>query len=323
MTDYTFHIGARGFLVVVIQQAIENALGRRIEGGVDGRFGSGTATEYTAFAKALEPDVRRRLADEGAMFGKVGQFGFDALGIEWPDLFPRCLQLTMTFEGTGFAGAVGPRQTGDNAGVTFGSIGFTSGNGELQEMLREARAMEHSRFDAIALKNLSDKDRLELHNRTANGAGARLFEDWALDGTRSVRAPVRNFLTDLGCEDWFKMLQMDRAARNYWARAVKQVQRLFATPVSARPFALLLDIGVQNGGLKDPEMTDLEVRFRNGIYDNERDRMVEICNTLIARLRGAGRPSNIIDDVRSRKGTILTGQGTVHGDAIKVGAYAL
>jgi hypothetical protein len=61
--------------------------------------------------------------------------------------------------------------------------------------------------------------------------------------------------------------------------------------------------------------------------------MNEIHTTLIARQRAMlgrakteaerVRRGKIIEDVRSRKGTIISGGGTVHGDAYRVEVWAL
>jgi len=51
-----------------------------------------------------------------------------------PALFQRSLQLTGAWEGTGYSGANG---NFDGQGITWGVVGFTWGNGELQGILRE------------------------------------------------------------------------------------------------------------------------------------------------------------------------------------------
>lgn len=314
--DYAFQIGARGFLVGELQEAL----------GIhpDERYGSDTAVAVTTFARNSEPEARRRMADEdGALFGRAGRHVFEALGLDWPELFARCMNLSMTFEGTGFAGSCGPAQTGDTAGVTYGAIGFTSDNAELQSLMREARTVNEAEFDAECLRWLDDKRRLQFYNYISKGANSDLFAEWGLDELGNVREPLKNLLRGLGRLDWMRRLQMKRAHHDYWVRAANQVRVLFGdTVTNARVFALLFDIGIQNGGLKTDELELLSAQFRNGLYD-ERERMSEICTLLTTRLRNKGRSKQIIEDVRSRKGAILNGQGVVHGDLIKVGSFAL
>ena len=53
-----------------------------------------------------------------------------------PDLPSRALQLTGVWEGTGYGGANG---NFDGQGITWGVVGFTWANGELQGILNEIR----------------------------------------------------------------------------------------------------------------------------------------------------------------------------------------
>lgn len=324
MIDYTYSMGARGPIIVALQQQLEKKLGHSLDHGVDGRFGGATHDAVIELANKFS------IREDGVRAGRAGRAVFEAVGMAWPNVFARCLGLTMQFEGTGFSGAEGPRETSDSAGVTYGCIGFTSYNGEVQELLREARLKNPQRFDHISFGHLGDKARLEMHARIAAGAGNGLFASWALIPTGeqyagSVRAPVKGFLAELGCEDWFKALQVEWAKERYWNRALKQTAELFGDNISARPLALMFDVCVQNGGLDAGEIKDLVGIFTRGvgsIYD-ERERMTSVCNRLIARLRNNGRPPKIIDDVRSRKNTILLGEGKVHGENFVIRSYAL
>jgi hypothetical protein len=61
-----------------------------------------------------------------------------------PALSRRALQLTGAWEGTGYSGANG---NFDGQGITWGVVGFTWKNGELQDLLNEVRAQHPAVFD--------------------------------------------------------------------------------------------------------------------------------------------------------------------------------
>ena len=62
-----------------------------------------------------------------------------------PKLSQRALQLTGAWEGTGYGRANG---NFDGQGITWGVVGFTWGNGELQRILNEVRAQHPAIFRA-------------------------------------------------------------------------------------------------------------------------------------------------------------------------------
>jgi hypothetical protein len=261
--SYTYYKGAKGFLITVLQQALLDS-GMSLPHGADGVYGDETTHAVAEFLRSapISQDLRDEIVREGGAFGKAGEHVFGALRltlarsglareasqIAWPGLFARCLLLTMAFEGTGFTGAVGERETSDTAGVTFGAIGFTSDKGELQELVREALEMHPNEVELIARRYLTDFER--LFELIAKGSDAKLFEAWACDENRSVREPVKAFFKALGSLDWFKNLQMKWAYDRYFSKAMRQVAALFGTKdAPARAYALLFDIAVQNGGL--------------------------------------------------------------------------
>lgn len=320
----TFGTGARGFLVKVYQDALERAAGRRMPKGADGRYGNDTATMTTEVARAAGAGgypLYKRMQEERALFGQAGPTMWQYVGAQWPELYARCLQLTAGFEGTGFSGSCGPANTGDTAGVTFGLVGFTSYNGELQGLLRQARAARSGQFDYVGAQALGAGGFRTMLSHIAETAERRAFERWALRDGR-VTVSVQTWLAALGELDWFRRMQMEEAHKRYWSIARRQAQTLYAQP-SDRAYALMFDIAVQNGGLKSGELNDLVGLISSGGYPTELDRMHLVHTALIARLRSANRPTRIIDDVRSRKGTIIVGSGRVHGANWSLRSFAL
>lgn len=318
----TFGLGARGFLVAELQAALERTLGRKLIGGADGRYGNDTMRAVMELASAHPEESQKIMREQRALFGQAGPAVFAAVGLEWPERFARCLQLTAGFEGTGFDGSCGPRQTGDTAGVTYGIIGFTSYNGELQELLATAGKNNPGEYQDIAERTMGTSQFKQMM-REAIVSDNQAFERWALYGEGSVRETVKRFLRELGQTNWMRQLQMQRAYTRYYQLAARQGDALFKTPVSDRAYALMFDIAVQNGGLKSLEISDLQGIFKRDPAMTETDRMHRINTRLIERLRNNKRPTKIIDDVRSRKNTIATGSGRVHGADWVVRSFAL
>lgn len=321
----TFGRGARGFLVVALQTALERGLGRRLPSGADGKYEGETVEAVIEFARRQGVVVQGVMRAERALFGQAGPAVFTALGLEWPELFARCLGLTACFEGTGFGGSCGPKDTGDKAGVTFGVVGFTSYNGELQELLRDALAGHRPEFEYIGTSVLGVGPYYRMLELIKDYQDHKAFELWALSTAGSVRPGVKQWLSALGELPWMRHLQMHTAFIRYWTKiAEKQAKQLFEPGISARAYALMFDIAVQNGGLKALEIEDLSSDFgKPGAALTETDRMHAINTKLIDRLRQTKRPTAIIEAVRSRKGCIATGIGRVHGADYVVRGFAL
>ncbi len=322
MTIQTFDRGARGYLIGELQHALQVAIGRPLKGGVDDRYGDDTMRGVIEWANAqADPAVKAEMQRQCALFGQAGPLVWQSLGLQWPDVFARCLQLTAAFEGTGFFGSCGPKETGDTAGVTYGIIGFTSYNGELQELLREYQEREPDMFARLG-KSLGKEGYESLCRFIQAGADNIYFETWGLTATGSVIPALKIFLQGLGETQTMKRLQMEWASERYGKRAWAQVKALFGNSATERPYALLYDISVQNGGLKDQEIADLQSEFKSPLM-TETDKLHAINTKLIERLRNARRSTAIIEDVRARKGAIATGSGRVHGSDIALRRFAL
>lgn len=321
----TFGRGARGFLVVALQEALERGLGRRLVGGSDGKYEGETMRGVIEFTRTQPVVPQGVMQAERALFGQAGPAVFTALGLEWPELFARCLGLTAYFEGTGFGGAEGPAETADSAGVTYGLIGFTSYNGELQELLRVATVENREEFEYMGSSVLGVSPYYRMLELIKDYQDNKAFELWALSAGGSVRPSVKKWLAALGEMPWMRHLQMQMAHSRYWRIAAKNAASLFGDPrkVSDRVYSLLFDIAVQNGGLKTQEVEDLQWEFARDPNLDETGKMHLVNTKLIDRLRVANRPAKIIEDVRSRKNCIVVGSGKVHGADVIVRGFAL
>ena len=130
-----------------------------------------------------------------------------------------CLQLTASFEGTGFDGAVG---NFDGAGVTFGIIGFTAKNGELGALVKKAM-----QFDPSILDRTFGPLKQELVDGLfAPTPQARVAwgDSISVGQTRyNLQSDWRRAFARLGKEPLVRALQIERAYSVYW----KAAKRLF------------------------------------------------------------------------------------------------
>jgi hypothetical protein len=315
--------------VEVLQVGLQQFLGRNIEGGADGKYATHTLQAVQEAARKIiargDKELTRQLADSGAFEGFAAEVFWTTIGLEWPYDFPLCLQLVMAFEGTGFSGAEGPKQTGDTAGVTWGAIGFTSFNGELQELLRALFNIAPQEFQELAFRTLPDKDRVTMYSVIAKEARNSAFGEWGLMSDGDVRPTLKNFLHALGELDWVRHEQMVWARDRFWLKAIEQAAALFAngadSRVPIRAKLLLFDVAVQNGGLKQEELDALKLMYRAQGELSERAKLLAVRDAVVARL--AARKSKFTEDVSDRKTTICNGIGTVHGEEFKLGVWAL
>lgn len=294
--DVSISISSRGFVVRRFQEQLR----RHVPGlSVDGVFGPLTRDAVR--------DLQIRHGLQGT--GQIGEAFCARLGLAWPSAFERCLNLSAEFEGTGFTRAVGPADTGDSAGVTFGLVGFTSFNGELQHLLRRYAAANAARYAEVVERGLGARA-AEFRAAVESGDNKTLAR-FALDGGGRVIGSVSAVLRRLGQTAEMQALQVAEARQRYWALAEDQGRSLWGRP-PLRALALLFDIAVQNGGLKITELEDCRVTFKT-VGPGDGDRMWEVVRVLHRRLTNARRPKGIVDDVLARKRAIVSGYGLVHG----------
>src|ERR1043166_8106544 len=250
----SFKIGARGFLIERLQRGLRAASdeGRLdIELDIDGDFGGQTARAINQVKGYLNG---RGTTGPMPIDGQADQALFEALGLAWPDDFERAIELTALFEGTGFERAEGPIDTGDDAGVTYGVIGFTSYNGELQELLREvlcsdAVAAGGADYAAVraAMMALGEREYEVMLETLKPGAGNREFERWAFvkeglgarvqgSGKAKTESSRRGAEAQRKSESIGGLATLDESARErrYFARHAKPDGKLKAAQDSVR-----------------------------------------------------------------------------------------
>jgi hypothetical protein len=298
------------------------------------RSTEGRRTVRGAVVKALQKQLTDRGFDTlglDGVYGRVTENAVKALQqhlnrtahgavtlFEWKALFPgmvcpiedRCLQLTADFEGHGFGKAAGDF---DNMGLTWGIIGFTLGNGELQVLLGEVNESHSPLIDA-AFGPLA----LALREMLASSLAEQLV--WARSislGTEryKIKAEWAVAFEMLGDFPEVQALQMARV-KKYWTIARHDFKQFDLK--TERGLALCFDVAVQNGGVDASEREDIAWALQNKPGLAERDRLVVIGNVVADHSSAKWREA-----VYRRKNTIAMGLGTVNGSVYELRSWGL
>lgn len=282
--------GARGELVRQLQARLAE-LGFDPK-GIDGDFGKGTADAVRAARKKL----RLGAADE------VDVPSWEAvMGRPVPTLQERAIGVTAAFEGHGFDLAAG---NFDGAGLTWGIIGFTLQHGQLSEIVLEADTTDPNLVQQAFGKNAVECRQIMRAPRARQLAWADSISSGARKA--SVREPWRSCFRRFGQLPEVQALQLARVKRAYWDPARKTARELgLKTELGV---ALCFDIHVQNGSIRPSARERIRAEAAAHPIRRERELLVIIANAVA----DASRPQ-FREDVRSRKLTLATGAGRVHG----------
>jgi hypothetical protein len=268
MDRVLFQRVARGY------RAVRGEIVRRVQlklkavgsdpGDVDGVFGGDTEGALKDFQR------KRDLQPTGKITGDTWTKLMDE---DPPSIFSRCLQLTGDFEGHGFQKIAG---NFDDAGLTWGIIGFTLKHGGLQKILEEVQ-QKHPELLDRAFGRL----KTELINIFQKSRRDQI--DWA----DSISIGVKKYRVEQQWEDAFELLgsffqvqeiQLKRVNK-YWDIALRDTERFqLETEMGA---ALCFDIAVQNGGI---DFSHEERRIRRWLNENpaatDRDKRVLIADVV-------------------------------------------
>ncbi|MDA2937080.1 peptidoglycan-binding protein [Acidobacteria bacterium AH-259-A15] len=290
MSRVLFARGARGEIIKEIQRSLqETGFDPR---GIDGIYGKGTEKAVTEFQQEISVEQT----------GKLDETTWSRLtDSSVPSLRDRCLQLTATFEGHDFSLAQG---NWDGAGITWGIIGFTLIHGGIRKIVstihQEApdllgETFEDTTDELLEVVRANRSDQLAWADRVSLGKSkVRLAEPW--------RSRFRRF----GQLKEVQALQIRLADEDYFQPALQTAKRFnLKTELG---ISLAFDIHVQNGGVKTRARQQIEKDLDEHQISGEKELRVVISNAVADHSKKAFR-----EDVRSRKLTIATGVGRVHG----------
>jgi lysozyme family protein len=287
-----------GTIITDIQAAL-NAVGPG-HISVDGLYGGQTVQAISTFQQSRQLQAS----------GNVSDATWTALmRSSEPAIFERCLQVTASFEGTGFTLVVG---NFDGAGITWGIVGFTLGGGELGTVLSTI----NQRHPDLFIKAFGhDADQI-LH---VSGTGTSATEKtaWADSISRgaskyNVAEPWKTYFHDLGSYREVQKIQVDRASNVYWKLATRDVGDLGLG--EELDYLLMYDIAVQNGGMRSKN----RLKKAQDAFTQQKPKSAGAKREIIAQVVADTIGSKYRKDVLDRKMAIATGKGIVHG-----GSYAL
>jgi len=269
--------------------------------GADGLFGKQTELALRAY------QTNRGLTPTGTVTDETWK---SLIGTDEPSIFQRCLQVTASFEGTQFTEVVG---NFDGAGITWGIIGFTLSNGELGAVLTEIRSTHPAVFSAafgeleariVEVIHSSHSEQIHFANSISLGSSKmRILDVWAKAFEKLGSDPSAQEIQLQRTEKFFQIAERDR--------------QLFDVQ-NELGLALCFDIAVQNGGIDSTERARIRAKINQNHPATQQDLRIIIANVVAENSR-----PRFIEDVRRRKLTIATAQGTVHGSRFAVKTWGL
>lgn len=293
-TEINFGIGCRGFIIKNIQSRLSSL--NLYTSPVDGIFGKNTALAVEKFTNGKnslnETDYIR------------------LMGTEFPSIFDRCLQVTSTFEGTGFTKLL---DDFDGACMTWGIIGFTLIHGEIPEILSEIYDLDQSILRIIFKGDFSLIRSLIIDFKGTKKVNKFKLYFQGIQSSKTNFDKYINYFKQLGELKEVQEIQLKRAKDVYWERALNLVSKFkFSEELS---YALCFDCAVQgfNQSGIQKALAITEKGINNALKDsvdyqveNERRKIIAISNSETCNPKWK-------KDVWMRKSTFILGQGIVHG----------
>ncbi|BAN35901.1 peptidoglycan-binding domain 1 protein [Sulfuricella denitrificans skB26] len=301
----TYRLGSSGEEVRQIQVKLQTQ--GLYRGPIDGAFGGGTEAAVKTFQQKAGLEVD----------GAIGPITWKALfnaKIPAPSLFSkplayRCLALTGAFETNSgfpdcFAGLSG---NFDGQGISFGVCQWNFGQGSLQPLLKEM-IVQHP--DIVQSIFRQQHDVLT----TALNGGKRELMSFAASIQHPVRhtinEPWRGMFKSLGRTGEFQTIEQKYAATLY--QSALDLCSDFGL-WSQRAAALMFDIKVQNGSIRDLTRAQILADFASLATGLPRAALEMEKMKIVANRRAEAANSRWVEDVRTRKLCIANGEGIVHG----------
>jgi hypothetical protein len=290
MTKLLLAKGARGEIVRQVQVRLkERGFDPK---GSDGTFGDDTAAAIAAFRK------KNRLGAKGEVDVPTWQALMER---PIPSIRERALAVTAAFEGHGFDHAAGNY---DGAGITWGIIGFTLQHGQLSQIVLEA----HRKKPALVREAFGPKTDECLAMMRAPRARQLEWADSISARPRktTVVEPWKTCFRRFGQLPQVQAMQLQRVTQAYFAPARRTARELkLKTELG---LALCFDIHVQNGSVTPSARERIRREVSAHPLHKERELRVIVANAVADASRAQYR-----EDVLSRKLTLATGAGRVHG----------
>lgn len=292
--------GARGELVRRVQFAL-TAQGFNPQ-GTDGRFGRDTeaAVKRLQQSHTLEPT------------GTIDVSTWTALmAAPVPTTLERSLQVTASFEGHGFTLAQG---NWDGAGITWGIIGFTLKHGELAKII--LRVFDENPAFVEQAFGANTEELIDVLN-SPKVVQMQFADSISLGTTKTaLKEPWRSGFRTFGEIPEVQAVQMELVEKDYGQPSAATAAKFQLKTELGR--ALAFDIHVQNGSIKASARQKIEDALDETVVTTEQELRVVIANAV-----ADASATSFKEDVRSRKLTIATGTGMVHGETFVLNNWGL
>jgi hypothetical protein len=279
-------VGAFGDVVRQIQKQL-NSQGFDT-GGTDGDYGGRTSTAVSGFQTAQAMTATGTVDD--VTWGSL-------MGTSVPAVAMRSLQLTASFEGQGFTLAVG---NFDGALLTWGIIGFTMQSGGVQQIIQSINASNPE----IVTQSFGPSSAQLLQVMQDTPANQLAWANSITVGGRSLAQPWLGMFAAFGSDPIVQAKQIGLANAKYMVPAIQLAQAYGL--VSENALSLCFDIQVQNGGINSAAAALIAAQRTPATTEPQ-------LLAIIANAVGQSARPAYAADVLSRKLTIATGNGTVHG----------
>jgi hypothetical protein len=290
--------GYRNVSGSVIEQIQANLNAQGFDAGtVDGSWGSHTLTAVQAWQthQNLQPNG---IIDDAAWQSLMQQ--------PVPQIWRRALQVTAAWEGTGYGGANG---NFDGQGITWGIVGFTWRNGELQGLLADVKQQYPAIFSAAFGPLEGEMEQVLGQSRSEQMTWAQRI---SMSGGQTLSPRWESAFAALGEHLEVRIIEDDYARNRYWAAGLRL----------ANQFGLASDAGLAQSfdcvvqmTITDEILADIGNQISNGMSELEKMRVIA---TVVA-----DASPHYHDDVLSRKMSFVTGRGLVHDDRYDLASWGI
>ncbi|WP_425039056.1 D-Ala-D-Ala carboxypeptidase family metallohydrolase [Primorskyibacter sp. S187A] len=290
-----------GSIVLQVQRALRDS--GHSPGVIDGEFGGGTEKALRAYQKSvgLPESGSVDLTTWTRLTGHAAP----------PSIFERALAITASFEGHGYTKIAG---NFDGALLTWGIIGYTMGGGSLQKLMARITQYDPSAIDD-AFGALAEPWK-EVLGQSKTKQRSFANEISVAPKKYKVKAPWSEAFHRLGQNPQAQRAQNDLARELYWTRAQKIMAREALDGELGA--CLAFDIAVQNGSIDTGDRKHL-----NRLLSEAGPVSGEAYRACYAEAMALGSKQAYQNDVRSRKMTLATGSGKVHGANYKLVDWGL
>lgn len=219
----------------------------------------------------------------------------------------KALGISSAFEGEGWGGV---SNAGDGQGWSAFTISWCFGQGTLQGVLEAMHNAGPETFSRCCTQHVAafQGRQIDLSPDLLKACSLSPTEGvvWCSARQDENGAPLlhwRAAFFALGQVDGFRKIQMEKA--QYYVHNAQNMMTEFGF-ISERAFALMLDIAIQDGSIN----YDTHVRYHQATDGQKLNEKQKLLALAIAIAPEAGKWQG---DVLSRKKTIATGSGYVHG----------